>query len=120
MTCLSARLILATASAMAFALPAFAEADGPDAWRVVGVAPDDVLNARVGPGTDYFVIATLPHDARGVQLSVCVPTTTTLQYFALSGGQQAELAGLAPWCLVSLGGEQLGWVHRRFLAEDAE
>lgn len=31
--------------------PAAADADGPDAWRVVDVAPDDALNAPMGPGT---------------------------------------------------------------------
>ena len=44
--------------------PLWATADGPDAWRVVGVASDDVLNARIGPGTAYFVIDALAHDAR--------------------------------------------------------
>ena len=46
--------------------PASAEIDGhgPDAWRVTGVAADDVLNARVGPGTGYPVIDSFAHDAR--------------------------------------------------------
>lgn len=25
---------------------------GPDLWRVIGVAANDMLNARMGPGTD--------------------------------------------------------------------
>jgi len=35
-----------------FPLATRAEIDGhgPDAWRVTGVAPDDVLNAWMGPG----------------------------------------------------------------------
>ncbi|MGV0908506.1 hypothetical protein [Martelella sp. FOR1707] len=66
------------AIAAAFALLASvaqAEIDGsgPDAWRVTGVAPNDVLNVRMGPGTDYPVIATLAHDQRELQQITCVP-----------------------------------------------
>ncbi|MFO7758360.1 MAG: hypothetical protein R6V26_07765 [Roseovarius sp.] len=43
--------------------PVLADADGPDARRVVDVAPDDSLNARMGPGSDYSVIGTFDHDA---------------------------------------------------------
>lgn len=43
-------------------LPAVAgaTADGPDFYRVVGVAADDMLNLRRGPGTGYEVIVGLP------------------------------------------------------------
>ena len=60
------RLALATLAAAALANSALATADGPDAWRVTGVSPGDVLNVRVGPGTEYFAITALPHDARGL------------------------------------------------------
>jgi uncharacterized protein YraI len=102
----------------ALAGPALATADGPDAWRVVGVAPDDVLNVRVGPGTEYFVITALPPNARRLQLGTCTPTITQAQYFALTPAAQAQLARYARWCVVSWGGEQLGWVNARFLGED--
>ncbi|WP_135506429.1 SH3 domain-containing protein [Roseovarius aestuariivivens] len=49
--------------AFALALPpigAQAEADGPDFYRVVGVASDDMLNLRRGPGTNYETIVGLP------------------------------------------------------------
>lgn len=49
------------ALAMAFqAAPALATADGPDFYRVVGVASDDMLNLRRGPGTNYETIVGLP------------------------------------------------------------
>lgn len=41
-------------------LSAGATADGPDSYRVVGVAADDMLNLRRGPGTSYEVIVGLP------------------------------------------------------------
>ena len=104
---------------VALAPAAHATADGPDAWRVIDVAPTDVLNARVGPGTDYMVIDALPFNARGVQVEYCVPTVTRDQYFALTNEQQQALNAQASWCLVIWDGLQRGWVNRRFLTEDS-
>ncbi|MBF9058154.1 SH3 domain-containing protein [Rhodobacterales bacterium HKCCSP123] len=112
------RLVLSAIAAAALASGAHATADGPDAWRVVGVSPSDVLNVRVGPGTGYFVISALPHNARGIQLGTCVPTVTREQYFALSPAAQQRLNGYAAWCVVIYEGQPLGWVNRRFLTED--
>ena len=112
------RLAVTALFATALAGSALATADGPDAWRVSGVSPGDVLNVRVGPGTDYFVLTALPHDARGLQVGTCTPTVTQAQYFALSPAAQAQLGRYTRWCVVSLAGEQLGWVNARFLAED--
>jgi uncharacterized protein YraI len=112
---LTALLAAATVATSA----AHATADGPDAWRVTGVAAHDVLNVRVGPGTGYFVIDQLPHDARGVQLEFCVPTVTRDQFFALSPSGQAALNTYTPWCLVEWQGTQRGWVNRRYLTEDS-
>ena len=52
---------------------AWADADGPDAWRVVDVAGGDVLNVRMWPGTEYPVIDHFAPDARGLQQVTCVP-----------------------------------------------
>jgi len=114
------RLSLAALALAAMTTVAHATADGPDAWRVTAVSASDVLNVRVGPGTDYFVISALPHNARGIQLGTCVPTVTREQYFALSAAQQQRLNGYAAWCVVIYEGQQLGWVNRRFLTEDGE
>lgn len=112
------RLSLAALALAAGLSQAHATADGPDAWRVMGVSPSDVLNVRVGPGTEYFVISALPHNARGIQLGTCVPTVTREQYSALSAAAQQRLNGYAAWCVVIYEGQQLGWVNRRFLTED--
>ncbi|GGD27916.1 SH3 domain-containing protein [Sinisalibacter lacisalsi] len=90
---------------------------GPDAWQVIGVAPDDVLNARSGPGTDHIVIGTFPPDATGLQMVTCVPYFTMAQFQALTEDQRARLP--ARWCLVhSRDGDTSGWVAGRYLAED--
>lgn len=91
---------------------------GPDAWRVHGVNHYDSLNVRVGPGTNYFAIDALPHNARGIQVSYCTPTVTQQQYYALTYQQQHQLNQYPTWCLVSWNGYQRGWVNRRFLTED--
>ncbi len=104
-------------------LAAFAEADGPDAWRVIGVSPDDHLNARMGPGIEYPVLAALPHDARALQMQACVPTFPVGDAPVLSD-EMRRLLDAPVWCLVSWTPTQnspefgRGWVNRRFLGED--
>lgn len=96
---------------------AWAEADGPDAWRVVDVAASDALNARMGPGTEYPVIGRFAHDERGLRQVTCVPLVTAEQHFAMS---EAEHSALPPrWCLMQRTDNSLrGWVAQRYLAED--
>lgn len=94
-----------------------AEADGPDAWRVVEVAPGDTLNVRMGPGTDYNVIGEFAHDARGLQQVTCVPLVPRELFFEMS---KAERAALPPrWCLMESADKSTrGWVAQRYLGED--
>lgn len=98
---------------------AWAEADGPDAWRVVDVAPDDLLNVRMGPGTEYPVIGRFSHDARGLQQVTCVPLLKAPYYFQMT---EAQLDALPPrWCLMQSADRSLeGWVAQRYLMEDHE
>lgn len=51
---------LGLALAAPLAGPAAATADGPDFYRVVDVAADDMLNLRRGPGTRHETIVGLP------------------------------------------------------------
>lgn len=96
---------------------ALAEADGPDAWRVVDVAANDRLNVRMGPGTQYPVIGRFAHDARGLQQVTCVPLLKAEFYFEMT---EAELDALPPrWCLMQSADRSIeGWVAQRYLAED--
>lgn len=114
------RKTLMMIAALTFAnSPALAEIDGhgPDAWRVTGVAADDVLNMRMGPGTDYLVIDHLAPDARGLQQVTCVPLLIQPYHSALSDAQRAALP--QRWCLMrSADLSKAGWVAQRFLAED--
>lgn len=106
--------------AMALVPPtAHAEIDGhgPDAWRVTGVAGDDVLNMRMGPGTDYLVIDSLAPNARGLEQITCVPLLIPSISHRLTEAQRESLP--QRWCLMRTGDfKKAGWVAQRFLMED--
>ena len=100
------------------ATPAFATADGPDAWRVTGVSLNDVLNLRAGPSVAYPVIGHLPPDARGLQTEICVPTLEFATWDSMSEAERAAVAALPRWCLLSKDGARLGWAAGAYLTED--
>lgn len=110
-------LLAGVAAVLAITDEAWAEADGPDAWRVIDVAANDRLNVRMGPGTGYPVIGQFAHDARGLHQITCVPLLTPERHFEMT---EAERNALPPrWCLMQ--GPELrikGWVAQRYLAED--
>ncbi|EAR53003.1 hypothetical protein OG2516_11086 [Oceanicola granulosus HTCC2516] len=84
---LLALLLPAAASAQPHMLPAL--------YDVLGVAPDDTLNVRAGPGMGHEVIAELPHDATGIEV--------------MRGDANGN------WGLVNAD-ERAGWVSFNFLA----
>ena len=51
---------------------ALAVADGPDFYRLVDVAADDVLNIRAGPGTEHPIVGAIPANADGIANIGCV------------------------------------------------
>lgn len=108
--------------AVAFALaatPLWATADGPEFWQVTGVRSDDVLNMRMGPGTDYMILNALPHNARNVKAIVCVPTLDDGDYFSLTEAEQAQINSLSRWCYMRTDDFKHGWVNMRFMEEDS-
>lgn len=89
---------------------------GPDAWQVTGIAPDDWLNLRMGPGTRYAIIGSFPARATGLTMTTCVPFMTEGQGIMLSQAER-DLLDLPPrWCLMS-DGRTHGWAAGRFLME---
>lgn len=65
-------------------------------WAVVLVASDDTLNARAEPDAGAAVIATLPHDARGIEAT----------------GKKRD-----GWAEIVTAGKT-AWVNARYLTED--
>ncbi len=90
---------------------------GPDGYQVIGVRANDVLNARMGPGTDYAVISHFNPDERGLQQVTCVPFLPADVFMTMS---EAELKAMpSRWCLMRSGDlARAGWVAARFLQED--
>lgn len=105
-TILAALVRRATAGAIlallttVLAVPGTAQAQmGPDYWQVTGVASDDHLNIRTGPGTSNRVIALAPNGAVFRNL-----------------GCRGE--GNGRWCHIETpDGSTSGWVAGRFLRE---
>jgi uncharacterized protein YraI len=67
-------------------------------YRVIGVAADDVLNVRQGPGARFPLVGTLPPDGRGVRLASTV-----------------ECVGV--WCQANFSNVS-GWVNTLYLGTD--
>ncbi len=92
---------------------------GPDAWQVIDVAPDDVLNLRMGPGTRYPIIGEFAPDETGLVQVTCVPFMTYEQGMNLSPATRSQLDLPPRWCLMtSADSRRQGWVSAQFLAED--
>lgn len=113
-TIITAVLILMTS-----AVHAEIDGHGPDAWRVTGVAPNDKLNARMGPGTMYPVIESFAATERDMQQITCVPFYTAAHYMEMT---QTQIKALPPrWCLMrnkSMG--KAGWVAQRYITPQNE
>lgn len=94
---------------------AVAEADGPDSFRVVGVAKDDVLNLRQEPSAAAMIIGRIPPDATGLRNLGCRGGQSLAEWQAASEAERAA-AVFRRWCRVEYRGTT-GWVAGRFLAE---
>lgn len=111
--------VLAFCAAVFSAPTSWADIDGhgPDAWAVTGVAADDTLNMRMGPGTKYLVIDALAPNARGLEQITCVPLLIPQISYKLTEAQRADLP--QRWCLMRTRDySKAGWVAQRFLMED--
>lgn len=91
---------LVAAIALVLMVPTQAHAQmGPDYWKVSGVASDDTLNIRSGPGTSHGVVARAPNGA-------------VFRNLGCRG------SGTSRWChLETPDGRVTGWASGRFLVE---
>jgi len=98
-------------------LPATAEADGPDFYRVIGVAADDVLNIRAEPSPHATEVGSIPPNADCVRNLGCQGGLTFQEFQTLNPAEQAERLKQNPrWCRIEYQGVT-GWVAGRYLAE---
>jgi uncharacterized protein YraI len=112
---LVARFPLAWLVALAAIGQAAAEADGPDFYRVVGVAPHSALNMRAAPSTDARRIGAIPAGTDGLRNLGCKGGLSFAEW--QKADEAAREAGRrARWCRIAFGGTE-GWVAGRYLAE---
>lgn len=94
-----------------------ADADGPDFFRVTGLAANDVIDIRSGPTALADKIGKIPHDASGIRNLGCEGGMSYAEWETATTAQR-DAAMTRRWCRVSFDGVQ-GWVAARFLAEDS-
>ena len=104
--------LLMTASGLALA-----EADGPDYYRVQGVAGNDVLNIRSEADPHANKVGAIPPGADCVRNLGCKGGLTLDEFKKLSKNEQAAAKKDHPrWCHIDYHGVN-GWVSGRYLAE---
>lgn len=110
-------LALAISAGLFLAAPqlAMAEADGPDFYRVTGVASNDVLNIRAKPSGSAGKVGEIPPNADGVKNLGCQGGLSLSQWQKASPSRR-RAAARSRWCRVTFNGVT-GWVAGRFLAE---
>ncbi len=98
---------------------AFAEADGPDYWRVHGVDANDVLNIRREADPRSEKIGDIPPDGRCVKNLGCKGGLTYKEFTTLSEAEKENIKKMRPrWCRIDYQGT-MGWVAGRYLREGA-
>lgn len=107
--------ILAFAIAAVSAGSVGADASGPDYFRVVDVAWNDVLNIRAEPTARSAKIGAIPPNGNGIQNFGCVGGLSYAEWESASPFQR-ETARKRVWCNIRYRGQQ-GWVAGWFLAE---
>lgn len=109
--------ILGLAIALALFSPALAAADasGPDFFRVVGVASDDVLNIRAQATARSAKVGAIPPNGNGIQNLGCKGGLTYAQWQTASPAER-DAAAKRVWCQIYYRGVN-GWVAGWFLAE---
>ena len=95
----------------------FAEADGPDYWRIRGVAFYDVL--WIHPKPDYLSkqIGKIPYNATCLKNLECTDNISFGEYQKLSPKEKHQLKYRTKWCKIVYHGTT-GWVNGNFLAEN--
>lgn len=92
-----------------------AEADGPDHFRVTGVAADDELVIRAAASPKARRLGAVPHDGDGLRNLGCRGGLSFAQWEKASPAQRAR-AQRARWCRIEYRGVT-GWVAGRYLGE---
>lgn len=107
--------MIAALAALMIAGVALAEADGPDFYRVDGVAADDVLNIRAAPTARAAIVGTIPAGADGVRNFGSTGGMTLAEFQAATPEERAA-ARRRLWRRVGFD-RVIGWSAGRYLVE---
>ena len=111
------RFIIAALSTILFIADAAADADGPDYWRVVGVAGGDSLNIRAEPDARSTKLGAIPPNSRCIANRGCQGGLSFEEFTTLSKPEQAKRLKENPrWCKIEYQG-LTGWAAGRYLNE---
>jgi heat shock protein HslJ len=109
------RLLILPAVLLVSSAPAFAEADGPDFFRISNVSADSALNIRSGPGTAFSVIGRIPADTDGIVNFGCISYLNAAQWAAATEEERAA-ARIKRFCRVGYD-RIIGWSAGQYLKE---
>jgi hypothetical protein len=94
-----------------------AEADGPDYFRVRGVAADEVLYIRDQPSPHAAKVGQIPPQGTCIRNLGCRGGLTYQEFSTLGKAEQAKREQANPrWCRIEYQGTT-GWAAGRYLAE---
>ncbi len=116
---IGANLVRALVLLLSVACPcaACAEADGPDFYRIEGVAAGDTLAIRSAPSARASKLGDIPPDGACIRNLGCKGGLSLQEFTGLSPAEQARRLKRNPrWCKVEYQGVT-GWVAGRYLAE---
>jgi heat shock protein HslJ len=100
---------------LAMAAGVRAEADGPDYFRVTGVAENDVLNIHEAPDAEAAKLGEIPWNGDGIRNLGC-EGGLSFDEWQKATPEQREAGAKTRWCRVSYDGVE-GWAAGWFLAE---
>ncbi len=96
---------------------AMAKADGPDFFKVTGVAANDTLNIHKEPHTKSKVIGEINFRGDCLKNLGCKGGLTLDESMNLSEKEKAEITRKRPrWCKIAFDGVE-GWVYARYITE---
>jgi len=112
----ASRTLLAAATLVGLTALAFAQAEGPDYFRITGLKKkDERVNVRRSPDAESKIVGRIPRDSDGIKNLGCKGGLTPKQWAKASEAKK-KAAERERWCQVSFG-DVKGWVSGRFLSE---
>lgn len=109
------RVLWAGAALAGLTAFAFAQAGGPEYFRIIELKTDDNVNVRAQPRADSKIVGKIPKSTDGVKNHGCKGGLTAKQWEKASAARKKE-DQRAGWCEVEFN-DVKGWLSRRLLVD---